>query len=275
MAQTLSLRHTIACGLLAIAGLGFALPTEGNAASVTACTILNLCYCINGGNLDAINANIARVRKLIVDQRAQGKAIGYMSIPLSTVGGSYYGVNADVAKDTKEAIERRLGPHAVWMLNPGAEGNLPKGASGADYMYMWTKILEGRSGLGEDFDFFYFVGPSEFARIFSLTGTADMQRIEAYFDDRLAKDADLRDAVTQGKVSRPTFRNYYGLRASVAFSYGSHDEWNIARLLNEHRRGSADFGIANQLPILFDGRAAAPGASEAAVSGGDVGRCVN
>jgi hypothetical protein len=274
MTKALLLRHGIAY-VLSAAGLVLALPAEGNAASMTACTTLNLCYCINGDNLGAINANIARVQKLIGDQRTQGKAIGYMSIPLSTVGGSYYGVNADVATDTKEAIEKRLGQHAVWMLNPGAEGNLPKGASGADYMYMWTKILEGRSGLGEDFDFIYFVGPSEFARIFSLAGTADMERIEAYFDDRLAKDGDLREAVAQGKLSKPTFRNYYGLRASVSFSYGSHDEWNIARLLNEHRRGSADFGIANQLPLLFDGRATAPGASEAAVASGDVGRCIN
>jgi hypothetical protein len=161
------------------------------------------------------------------------------------------------------------------MLNPGAEGNLPAGASGADYMYMWTKILEGRSGLGEDFDFIYFVGTSDFARFFGLTGIADMERIEGYFDDRLTKDPHLKTAVEQGKVSRATFRNYYGLHASVAFSYGSHDEWNIARLLNERRRGSADFGIAGQLGIMFDGRAAAPGDFEAMIAGGDVGRCIN
>jgi hypothetical protein len=267
-------RSMVACGFLA-AGLAFALPAESAGANVTACTTINLCYCMNESNRGAIDDNIARVRKLIVDQKIQGKAIGYMSIPLSTAGGSYYGVNADVAKDTKDAIERRLGQRSAWVLNPAVEGNLPRGASGADYMYMWTKIMEGRGGLGEDFDFIYFVGPSEFARFFGLTGTADMERIEAYFDDRFAKDPDFKTAVEQGKVSKAAFRNYYGLRASVSFSYGSHDEWNIARLLNEHRRGSADFGIANQLPVLFDGRAATPGNFEAAVAGGDVGRCIN
>jgi len=255
--------------------LALALPSEGAGANVTACTTINLCYCINESNRGAIDDNIGRVRKLIVDQKTQRKAIGYMSIPLSTAGGSYYGVNVDVAKDTKDSIERRLGQRSAWILNPAIEGNLPRGASGADYMYMWTKILEGRSGLGEDFDFIYFVGPSEFARFFGLTGAADMERIEAYFDDRFAKDPDFKTAVEQGKVSKTAFRNYYGLRASVSFSYGSHDEWNIARLLNEHRRGSTDFGIANQLPVLFDGRAATPGNFEATVAGGDVGRCIN
>jgi hypothetical protein len=60
----------------------------------------------------------------------------------------------------------------------------------------------------------------------------------------------------------------------VAFSYGSHDEWNIARLLNARRRGAADYGIANQLSIFFDGRAVDPGTFESATTSGDAGRCV-
>jgi hypothetical protein len=91
----------------------------------------------------------------------------------------------------------------------------------------------------------------------------------------LTTDPKLQAAVKQGTVSKPTFRNYYGLRASVSFSYGSHDEWNIARLLNERRRGSADFGIAGQLGIMFDGRATTPADFEAADASGDVGRCIN
>jgi len=250
-------------------------PAEGIAATVTACTSINLGYCINADNQDAVNANIARVRQLIVDQKTQGKAIGYISIPLSTTGGSYFGVNQDIAKEIRDRIEKRFRRNSVWMLNPGAEGNLPAGASGADYMLMWTKILEGRSGLGEDFDFVYFVGPSDIAQFFGLDGNADMEKIEAYFDKRFASDPKLKDAVEQNKVSKKTFRNYYALRASVAFSYGSHDEWNISRLLNERRRGSMDFGISNQLSILFDGRATTPGDFEAADASGNVGRCVN
>jgi hypothetical protein len=268
------LLHAATCIGLATS-LVTAWPSQGRADTVTACTSINLCYCINTSNRDLINANIVRVRQLIVDQRSQGKAIGYLSIPLSTAGGSYIGVNLDVAKEAKERIEKRFGPNSVWMLNPGAEGTLPPGASGADDMLMWTKILEGRSGLGEDFDFFYFVGPAEFAKTFNLDGDADMAKIDAYFAKRYASDQKFKEAVDQNKVSRKAFRNYYALRASVAFSYGSHDEWNIARLLNERRRGSADFGIAGQLAILFDGRAATPGDFETADAAGDVGRCIN
>jgi hypothetical protein len=263
-----------------MAGILFAflaafLPRDAAADTVTECTVIGLCYCVNKDNLTPINTNITRLRQMIVDQKAQGKAIGYMSIPLSTVGGSYFGVNSDVAVRTKDAIEKRFGQHAVWLLNPGAEGNLPSGASGADYMYMWTKILEGRSGLGEDFDFFYFVGPSDFRIFFALDGNADMEKLEAYFDTRRASDAKLQGAIDQNKVSKTTFRNYYGLRASVSFSYGSHDEWNIARILNERRRGTAEFGIGGQLGIMYDGRSAAPGNFDAGIAGGDVGRCIN
>src|SRR6266446_8118855 len=168
-------------------------PGEGFAATVTACTSINLCYCINADNQDSINANISRVRQMISDQRTQGKAIGYISIPLSTTGGSYFGVNQDIAKEIKDRIERRFGRNSAWMLNPGAEGNLPAGASGADYMLMWTRILEGRSGLGEDFDFMYFVGPSDIAQFFGLDGNADMEKIDAYFDKRFASDPKLKD----------------------------------------------------------------------------------
>ena len=240
---------------------------------VTACTAINVCYCITSSNRDAITSNVARLRQLISDQRAAGKAIGYLSIPLSTVGGSYFGVNREVAQQAKDHIERRFGSGSVWVLNPGAEGNLPGNASGADYMFMWTQVLEGRGGFGEDFDFFYFTGPIDFARFFSLTGTGDAERIDAYFDQRLATDSDLMSAVAAGKLSKIGFRNYYALRASIAFSYGSHDEWNISHLLNERRRASDQFGVANQIAVMFDGREVTPGGFQGAAASGYVGRC--
>jgi len=245
------------------------------ASTATVCTTINLCYCINLDNRDAIAANVARVRQLIADQKAMGRAIGYLSIPLSTIGGSYFGVNEDVARQVKDRIERRLGRNSVWVLNPGAEGNLPASASGADYMYMWTQILEGRNGFGEDFDFFYFVGPSDFAHFFRLSGDGDIGRISTYFDNRIKSDADLRKAVDQGKITKSSFRIYYGLRASVAFSLGSHDEWNISHLINDRRRGVSELGIANQIPIFFDGHPVPPASFEGTVAAGDVGRCIN
>jgi hypothetical protein len=262
--------------LFAIPGFGaFLSPKPAFAEMITACTTTDFCYCVNAANRSAIDANIARLRQLILDKKNQGKAIGYMSIPLSTVGGSYFGVNQDVAQFTKDRIEKRLGVNSAWVLNPGAEGNLPQGSSGADYMYMWTEILESRRGFGEDFDFVYFVGPSEYREFFGLRGQSDLDVIDAYFDKRAAQDQHLKDAVDQNKISKQAFRNYYGLRASVAFSFGSHDEWNIARIINERRRGSEEFGIANQLGILFDGQPVSPGNFESSIASGDVGRCIN
>ena len=110
--------------------------------------------------------------------------------------------------------ERRAS--SAWVLNPGAEGNLPPAATGADYMLMWTRIFEGRGGLGEDFDFVYFVGPAAFVEYFSLDGNADMEKIDAYFDRRAASDPDLKKAIADNKITKTAFRNYYALRASVS-----------------------------------------------------------
>jgi hypothetical protein len=263
-AMTLALAALLVCG-----------SSETRAASVTACTALNICYCINADNKAAIDANIARIRQMLADERGRGKSIGYMSIPLSPAGGGYFPVNQEIAQQSKDTIDKRFGAQSAWMLNPGAAGNLPSGATGADYMYMWTTVLEGPRGMGEDFDFFYFVGPKDFGRFFALTGEGDFTKIEAYFDNRVATDPDFKKAVDQGTLTKPGFRNYYGLKASVSFSYGSHDEWNIARLLNERRRGATEFGIAGQLPVLFDGQAVNPGSYESPTASGDVGRCIN
>jgi hypothetical protein len=242
---------------------------------VTACTTLDICYCINSDFRDAIDVNVARVRQLIATYKAQGKAIGYLSIPLSPAGGGSFAVNSEIAAATAQSVTARLGSRSAWLLNPGAEaGDHMNGASGADFMYMWTQILEGPKGLGEDFDFFYFAGPTDFAKYFALTGQADLERLEAWFDTRIAQDPAFKTSVDQGSITKAGFRNYYGLRASVAFSYGSHDEWNIARLINDRRRGAADFGIANQLAVFFDGHPVTPGGYENPTASGDVGRCI-
>ena len=63
-------------------------------------------------------------------------------------------------------------------------------------------------------------------------------------------------------MSKQTFRNYYSLRASITFSYGAHDEWNILRALNDKRRGAAQLGVANQIASFYDGRPTPPSAAE-------------
>jgi hypothetical protein len=243
--------------------------------TVTACTALDICYCINPDYRAAISANVARVRQLIADNRAQGKAIGYLSVPLSPAGGGSYLINSEIAAKTAERVTARYGARAAFLLNPGTEGgDAMTGAGGADYMYMWTQILEGAKGLGEDFDFFYFAGPSDVARYFALSGQGDLERLETWFDDHVTPEPKFKEALADGSLTKAGFRNYYGLRASVAFSYGSHDEWNIARLINERRRGATDFGIANQLAVMFDGQPVSPGGYETPTTAGDAGRCI-
>ena len=265
-----------AIGVLAAVAYGVLSMTSALAVRTTECTTINICYCVEQDFRPAIDANVTKIRKLIAEQKAAGKAIGYLSIPISTVGGSYFGVSSEVAARTKAAVETRLGANSAWLLNPGeSDFGLPAGANGADYMLQWTRVLEGTAGVGEDFDFVHFAGPSDFATALGLAGEADMEKIEALFDRRYASDEGLRKAVEQGKVSKATFRNYYALRAAISFSYGSHDEWNIIRILNERRRGATRRGIADQIAVWFDGRAAVPGAYEQAIAAGDAGRCVN
>ncbi len=77
-------------------------------------------------------------------------------------------------------------------------------------------------------------------------------------------------------TNRRDFRDYYGLRASAAASRGSHDEWNIVRVINERRRHDhyrTEFGIGRQIAILFDGRALPPGPAETATAPGYVIGC--
>jgi len=252
-------------------------PAAASAANATECTGVGLCYCVNTDFKDAIAEKVDYFRKTIAAERAKGKAIGYMSVPLSSTGGGYFNLNREVAEKIKERVEARLGPNSAWLLNPAArEADLPTlnnaRAGQGDYLLMWTRILEGPKALGEDFDFIYFVGPSDFASFFGLTGKDDMDRIAAYYDERLAKDADMKRAVERG-LTKTAFRNYYALRASVAFSVGAHDEWNVIRVVNQRRRDDKAFGMPNQLPVMFDGRAVSSGESEQQVTGGNVGAC--
>jgi len=248
------------------------------AAPLTDCSANGVCYCMNSDFKPVIDSQVDKLRGLIAAERARGKAVGYLSLPLSTLGGSYFDVNAEVGVKTNERVEARLGPSSAWVLNPGMrEASIPDvggaRAGGAEYMVMWTRVLEGTSGLGEDFDFVYFAGPSDFAAYFGLTGVGDMDRIAAFYEDRVKADAGLRRLVEQGRVTPTGFRNYYGLRASVSFSLGAHDEWNIVGKINARRRADPKFGTGNQLPSLFDGRAVSSAQADQPMSTGYAGSC--
>ncbi|WP_407185170.1 hypothetical protein [Bradyrhizobium centrosematis] len=256
-----------AVAALILSPLGALFIQDARANKVTECTQNAFCYCTASELRGAIQQNIFDARATIAAQKSMGKAIGYLSIPISTVGGSYFGENVKIAAEIKERVEERLGVHAAWLLNTASkEFSLPSTATGADYMLMWTTILEGLDGLGE-FDFIYFAGPSEFARHFSLTGQADLEKLEAYYDATSKTDPELK------KIDRRAFRDYYGLRASVTFSLGSHDEWSIVKTINQKRIADTKYGIPKQIGIFFDAGPVAPGAAEGAIAAGYAGPC--
>jgi hypothetical protein len=114
------------------------------AEQVTECTTDAFCYCVRTELRGIIQQHVTDIRARISVEKAKGKAVGYLSIPISTVGGSYYGENTKIAGEIKERVEARLGVKAAWLLNTAApEISLPPGATGAEYMLMWTKVLEG------------------------------------------------------------------------------------------------------------------------------------
>jgi hypothetical protein len=245
--------------------------TASHAVKTTECTRIGVCYCVNEELKSSIASRVERFRQIVAEQRKAGKIVGYLSVPLTASGGGNFNVNREVAESAKAAIEKRFGSEFVYVLNPGTlDADLPKG-TGADYMLMWTTLLEGGDGLGE-FDFVYFAGPQDFARYFGFDGSNDVAKLDAYFDRRVKSDPDFDQAVQSG-LTKASFRRYYALRASSAVSRGAHDEWNIFRLINERRRADAKLGTPNQIPILFDGRGIAPADAELAVSEGYVGKC--
>jgi hypothetical protein len=241
------------------------------AEPLTTCTRLQFCYCADSILIKDIEANVDMARSDIAKQRPLNKAIGYISIPISTVEGSYIKLNAKIAAEVKETVETRYGKNFIWLLNTADKRyELPKGASGADYMLMWTRILEGADGSGPDFDFIYFVGPADFSKAMNLTDTDIIGQLDRYYETQSASDAAL------AQVDRKSFRNYYALRASVAYSVGSHDEWNIMRAINEKRRSlDPRHGIAKQLGVFFNGAPIAPALFDAAAAAGNQGACLN
>jgi len=152
---------------------------------------------------------------------------------------------------------------------------------------------------GQHFDAFYFIGPRDVHEFFCRgEGKSLSSAIETYFASKCETDPDFRDAynikgiewglndpgtaLVEDQVTlrhhwemlRRDYLRFYALRASVTFSLGSHDEWNIFRRINELRRertpqnGNGTLGIAEELGGLFDGVQISPASGETPVSKG-------
>src|SRR4051794_23713226 len=96
--------------LLAFAALAALLTCAGEACADTAteCTTDGFCYCINTDLKADIDQKVQAIRAGIADEKKKGKAVGYLSLPISTLAGSYIGINVRVADEVKERVEARL-----------------------------------------------------------------------------------------------------------------------------------------------------------------------
>jgi hypothetical protein len=116
-------------------------PPAAHITSVSDCSINGICYCINSDFKSVVDSQAEKLRGLIAAERAKGRAIGYMSIPLSTLGGGYFNVNREVGEKTRQRVEARLGAASAWVLNPAMpEASISDlngvRAGGAEYMAM-------------------------------------------------------------------------------------------------------------------------------------------
>ncbi|WP_022719547.1 hypothetical protein [Rhodopseudomonas sp. B29] len=179
---------------------------------------------------------------------------------------------------------------------------------GGDYMRMWTTVLAENDRLigsrevtpntGQNFDAFYFLGPRDVHSFFLSEGETLTAGIQAYFARKFATDPDFREEYSDPEPSwsrlgprtainedayrlrdlwnnkRVDFLRYYGLRASVTYSLGSHDEWLIFRAINELRRRSTrgpamvDGDVGEQIAGFFDGGQIDMASAESSVSHG-------
>jgi hypothetical protein len=163
-------------------------------------------------------------------------------------------------------------------------------AKGGDYMRMWTRVLVEDDipdgvNLGRRFSAYYFLGATDVRKFFMQNGESSLTTgIQEYFARKLATDMDFRanflgpfgdpgggtltgDAATaEAERRRDEFFRYYGARASVTFSRGSHDEWNIWQTLNVQRR--RQLGLGEQIAGFFAGEQIPPATTEQPMSPG-------
>lgn len=259
---------------------------------------------------DLFEEQVALIKDDIKRALVEDKVIIYLSCPISARGGGYFGTNVEIAMHTERRLLSDWGDR-FWILNPthyqmeSKEGTglikrhaqrlyekgvfkepvdveaLTPPPTGGDYMRMWTKVLvEDEKGLdlGDDFDGYYFIGPSDVRDFFTQGGARTVSAgVEQHFARKYAMDPTFRSYFGGGETpmtpedweeTRKDFFRFYSLRASANFSMGCHDEWNIWVLLNRLRLQAPTHSMGRQITGYFDGKQISPAASEQLVSPG-------
>jgi hypothetical protein len=214
--------------------------------------------------LPRMEANLKRIRQDIQQQRDKDKFIVYLSVPISARGGGHTPTNLAISALTKKRIEAQFGSK-LWVMDPGVyevRDNLAPEPQGGDYMNMWIQVILGSNGKGDDFDMFYFQGPSDVRAFFGAKDLPIIEAVERYIQEQSARDPAFRKEVGENPTTRKDFLRFYALRASTAYSKGAHDEWNILTRLNRVR------GVGESIAAYFDGRPLSPAEMESDVAPG-------
>jgi hypothetical protein len=203
--------------------------------------------------LEPILTLIDDVRSEIAQAKTDGRFIAYLSVPISPKGGGHFDTNNAIAKATADAIETRFG-RRVKVINSAAF-NLPtvgeRPPGGGEYMAVWSDVIAGRDGKGDEFDMIYFVGPTDVWSYFGLAGAGLIDQLEGWIDRKASEEPDFKKFIETAN-NRSLFVRYYALRGSVAYSKGAHDEWNIVAALNARR------AIGDDIAVYFEAIQSSP-----------------
>jgi hypothetical protein len=242
---------------------GVAVAQACRAPAVLTDTVHGFKYCALPQYKTVVDSVLQKLRGEVTAAKASGRLVIYLSTPISPRGGGIEKINIQVAASVRARLEKSLGP-GVWVLDPGASqfprtGNTEAG--GGDYMVMFTHLLAGADGMGNDFDMAYFTGPSDMRAFFGCTGEDVIGCLTRWLAARATTDPDIKK-VADDPALRRAFLRYYAMRASVVFSSGCHDEWNIFVRINNKRR------LGEQVAVWFDNRPASPAEMVVEVSPG-------
>lgn len=226
-------------------------------------TTANTWFAVDAAFDGLLEQRVATIRKDLQARRGAGAFLAYISTPISPRGGGHTPTNVEIALHVRDRLHAEYGAK-FWALCPAepqyslptVDGHKP---GGGEYMWMWTEVLVGEHGAGDEFDLVYFVGPDDVRSFFCKRagGQAEaripiLDSLDAFIADRAKADAEFRLEIADAPQRRREFTRFYAMRASVLFSLGAHDEWNLYRQLNAQR------GVGQQVPVFFDGRAVSP-----------------
>lgn len=207
-------------------------------------------FSVNPDIINDIEKLINEITTEMNAKKAEGKFICYISVPISPMGGGDFRTNNEIAAFIERNVTSIFGQD-LWILNP-AKYNLPKSAGGGDYMAIWSDILAGNNGNGEDLDMIYFIGPSDVWSFFGVSESDRIGNIRDWLKEKSKSDEHYNQIFNDEKRLR-LFLRYYAIRGSAAYSKGAHDEWNIIASLNLKR------SIGDDIAVYFNGSPIEPG----------------